>query len=30
VCPDPREASQIIESLRECGATIVEAANEPN
>lgn len=30
LCPDPREASQIIESLRECGATIVEAANEPN
>ncbi len=30
ICPDPREASQIIESLRECGATIVEGANEPH
>lgn len=30
ICPDPREASQIIESLCRCGATIVEGANEPN
>lgn len=27
-CPDPRDATQIIESLRGCGATIVEGANE--
>lgn len=25
VCPDPREADQIIESLRACGVTIKEA-----
>lgn len=30
ICPDQRDANQIIESLRECGATIVEDANEPN